>query len=165
MTRFIRLNHSWNAAPNGLEPRIEWRDDALVLRFSMNAVQFSGFEENDIGELLFIDCACYRLGRLNYDAWYRGESRWPARTHAWGEFYRIGGGQAPGPEASDWHTRETASGTRQHYLFYLPENDFECEARDWRLQVIRGGDAEHCSNPSLAKERATREQANRSSRP
>jgi hypothetical protein len=136
-TTFTQLNDGWNAEPNGPEPKAEWQGDNLILRFYMNPYQFPEYQEGDIGEIVFRDCSRYRLGTLNDEGWYRGQSRWAGVQHAWGEFYQVVGDLRLSGVPDDWKTRDPNVGNRDHFIFYFRDEDFECDARAWELKIIR----------------------------
>jgi len=136
-TTFTQLNDGWNAEPNGPEPKVEWQGDNLILRFYMNPYQFPEYQEGDIGEIVFRDCSRYRLGTLNDEGWYRGQSRWAGVKHAWGEFYQVVGDLRLSDVPDDWKTRDPNVGNRDHFIFYFRDEDFECDARAWELKIIK----------------------------
>ncbi len=50
----------------------------------MNAFQFPDYDEDDVGEIIFSDCARFRLGALNDEGLYRSQWRFRDVTHKWG---------------------------------------------------------------------------------
>lgn len=136
-TNFTRLNHGWNADPNGPEPQVEWYGQNLRLTFYMNYFQFSKFSEKDIGEITFTKCSRFRIGSLNDEGWYRGQSRFKGVNHQWGEFYKIEGDLRSNKAQNDWQIRDDKSTGLNRFLFYFRDEDFECDARSWTLNIIK----------------------------
>lgn len=136
-TTFTQLNHGWNAEPNAPEPKAEWRGNDLCLTFRLNAFQFPKYQEGDMGEIIFFDCSRYRFGTLNDEGWYRKQGRFCDVMHQWGEFYRVEGDLRLDRLPDDWKTRDPSATDRQHFLFYFRDEDFECDARDWELKVVK----------------------------
>lgn len=134
---FYQLNHGWNAEPNAPEPSVSWDGDNLVLRFLMNPFQFPGYDEDDVGRITFFDCARYRLGSLDDHGWYLGQGRFTGIDHRWGEFYEVTGDLRLEQAPDDWEQRIDDTAERRHFLFYFRDRDFECDARDWSLEVAR----------------------------
>ena len=143
-TIFKKLNADWNADPNNPRPAAIWQGEDLLLRFYLNPYQFSGYEKGDMGEILFKDCARYRFGSLNDEGWYRGQGRFSDAEHLWGEFYQVEGDLRLDVLPADWNVRVPDTADRQHYLFYFRDEDFEWDAREWQLEVIRKADITVC---------------------
>jgi hypothetical protein len=117
------------------EVRVDGTD--VVLAFGMNYMQFTAFHEGDVGVLRFSQCARYRLGPTNDEGWYRGQCRFSKIAPNWGEFYEVIGDRRLSECPDDWvRIGPDRSGSR-HYLFYLRDETFECEAMDWELTVIK----------------------------
>ncbi len=137
MQRFRQLNDGWNAEPNAPEPCISIEGDGIILRFLLNPFQFTEFEEGQEAELLFKGCWRYRLGRTNDEGWYRGQCRFSGRAPAWGEFYEIEGDLLVDFRGLEWRDGPAPQhdGTF-HFLFYLRDETFECDADGWNLQVL-----------------------------
>jgi hypothetical protein len=133
---FRQLNHGWNAEPNAPNPETEWHGKDLNLKFHMNCFQFLEFGEDDVGVITFKECARFRFGSLNDDAWFRGQGRFSDVHHQWGEFYEVYGDLRLGALPNDWKCRAPTVGLN-HYLFYFRDTDFECDAREWELEVGR----------------------------
>ena len=53
---FEQLNKGWNAEPNAPESEVEIDGNDILLTFYLNAFQFRGFEEMELGILRFKDC-------------------------------------------------------------------------------------------------------------
>ncbi len=140
-TTFHQLNNSWNAEPNAPDPKVEWRDTDLRLTFWMNAFRFPDYNEDDIGEIIFKDCSRYRIGILNDEGWYRKQGRFTGVHHRWGEFYEVRGDLRLDAVPNDWSIRTPDVAGRNHYLFYFRDEDFECDARDWTLNIIKAEQA------------------------
>lgn len=140
-TAFRQLNEGWNAEPNAPDPKVEWQDGDLRLSFWMNSFQFSIYNEDDIGEVIFNDCSRYRLGPLNDEGWYRKQGRFSDICHQWGEFYEVSGDLRLDAVPNDWNTRVSEAGDRNHYLFYFRDEDFECDARGWTFNIVKAEQA------------------------
>ena len=136
-TTFHQLNKNWNAEPNSPNPKVEWQGDDLKLTFLMNSYQCSEFDKNNIGEIIFTDCSRFRLGTLNDEGWYRGQGRFADIPHQWGEFYEVFGDLRLDSFSDDWNTHVPDVARRSHYLFYFRDEDFECDARCWSLNITK----------------------------
>jgi len=136
-TTFQQLNDCWRAEPDGPSPRVEWRGNDLRLTFFMNPQQLPAEGDEELGEIIFEDCARYRIGILNDEGWHRGQGRWTEIPHEWGEFYEVHGDLRLEAVPNDWHVRDSEISDRSHFLFYFRDQDFECDARDWTLNVIK----------------------------
>ena len=132
--RFHKLNEGWNAEPYTPNPVIEIQDRDLVLRFLVNAFQFTEFEEGEIGALRFMRCARYRLGPADDDGWYGGQCRFSKLAPEWGEFYMVQGDAALLDAPQDWQTIVPPGGSGLHFLFYFRENTFECVAEQCLIE-------------------------------
>jgi hypothetical protein len=145
-TAFRKLNDDWNAEPNAPDPRIHFEDSTLVLSFLLNFMLYDRFSEDDIGMLRFHECWRYRLGSTNDEGWYRGQCRFSRLAPNWGEFYEITGDLLL-PELRDkWTEIAPAAGNSSHYLFYLKDGTFECDATSVGFEVVSHG----ASNARLA---------------
>ena len=127
--RFHQLNQGWNAEPYAPNPVLEVQGGDLVLRFLVNAFQFTEFREGESGMLRFTACERYRLGPTDDDGWYGGQCRFSRLAPEWGEFYLVAGDAALLDAPRDWQTLAPPSGQGRHFLFYFRDNTFECVAR------------------------------------
>jgi hypothetical protein len=125
---FHQLNEGWNAEPYAPHPVIEVQGRDLVLKFFVNALQFTEFEEGETGILRFVRCARYRLGPTNDDGWYGGQCRFSKLAPEWGEFYVVQGDAALLEAPQDWQIIASSNGNGRHFLFYFRDNTFECIA-------------------------------------
>lgn len=135
MTDFRRLNIGWNAEPNAPDPQISANGGDVLLSFLMNPFQFPDFSEDDRGTLRFVGCARYRLGATNDEGWHRGQCRFSKVAPSWGEFYEIVGDMRLSEGPSDWVRLAPVTEDHHHFLFYLRDETFECDALDWTLTV------------------------------
>lgn len=135
MTAFSKLNDGWNAEPNAPHPQVMVDGADLLLSFGMNPWQFPQYNEGDIGTLRFARCSRYRLGPTNDEGWYRGQCRFSGIAPAWGEFYELTGDLRLAECPKDWVQVSPSSGHSRHFLFYLRDETFECDAEDWKLTV------------------------------
>lgn len=103
----------------------------------MNAFQFPDHDGDDVGEIIFSDCARFRLGTLNDEGWYRGQGRFRDVQHEWGEFFEVYGDLRLDQVSGDWQVRDAVGPGTNHFLFYFRDNDFECDARSWSLRIRR----------------------------
>ena len=127
---FHQLNAGWNAEPYVPNPVIEVQGRDLVLKFLVNAFQFTDFAEGESGILRFVGCGRYRLGPTNDDGWYDGLCRFSKSAPEWGEFYIVQGDAQLLDAPRDWQTITTTTGSGRHFLFYFRDNTFECVAGD-----------------------------------
>ncbi len=137
MTIFHQLNKGWNAEPNAPEPRVSVEGEDVIVTFLMNPFLFPQFKEEDIGLLRFISCKRYRLGITNDEGWYRGQCRFSKLAPKWGEFYEVEGDLLLESCQDQWVEIESSQNSKKHFLFYLRDETFECDASDWRLEVLR----------------------------
>jgi hypothetical protein len=135
MTEFRKLNCEWNADPNVPCPKVKIDGADVVLCFKMNYFEFTAFREGDVGVLRFLRCARYRLGSTNDEGWYRGQCRFSKIAPSWGEFYELSGDLRLNECPDDWVQIGEDGRACRHFLFYLRDETFECEAMDWEIVV------------------------------
>src|SRR5262245_43500336 len=133
-TQFRQLNNGWNAEPNAPDPKVQVDDGDVVLTFFANPFQFPRFAKNQRLRLRFKNARRYRLGSTNDEGWYMGQCRFSRDAPAWGEFYEVSGHLKLDHCPQDWHIVRAVGQTSRHFLFYLRDNTFECEADDWILE-------------------------------
>jgi len=135
-TTFTKLNDDWNAEPNAPNPVLRFAGKTVVLEFTANPWQFPRFAEEQRVRLIFPNARRYRLGSTNDEGWYRGQCRFSGIAPAWGEFYELTGDLKLG-EVNDWRLVDPDQPPGRHFLFYLRDETFECEADDWQLEAER----------------------------
>ena len=133
-TTFAKLNSDWNAEPNAPDPVVQVEANEVVLEFTANPWQFPRFSEGQRLRLHFRSARRYRIGSTNDEGWYRGQCRFSGVAPAWGEFYELAGDLKLGEIPNDW-TVVSDQRPGRHFLFYLRDSIFECEADDWRLET------------------------------
>ena len=133
-TQFRKLNDGWNAEPNAPEPIVQIDDSEVVLTFLANPFQFPRFAENQRLRLRFVNARRYRLGSTNDEGWYMGRCRFSGEAPGWGQFYEVSGDLKLDRCPTDWRMVGTARPPGRHFLFYLRDETFECEADDWTLE-------------------------------
>lgn len=138
-TSFRKLNDGWNAEPNAPAETVAVDGDMVHLEFDMNPFQFKSFAPGDRGRLTFFGCSRYRLGSTNDEGWYRGQCRFSSMAPAWGEFYEIAGDLFD-ERVRGWTVLQSAPESQhdRRFLFYLRDKTFECDAQNWRFEVLRG---------------------------
>ncbi len=62
-----------------------------------------------------------------------GQCRFSREAPAWGEFYEVLGDRKLEQCPSDWQRVGESREPGRHFLFYLRDGTFECEADDWTL--------------------------------
>lgn len=134
-TSFISLNHGWNADPNAPDPKIVLQSNELLLSFAVNAFQFPRFVEGSICTIRFKQGWRYRLGTTNDEGWYRGDCRFSSLAPAWGEFYEVSGNLLLQSAPQDWVVAAVAEPGSHHYLFYLKDHTFECDAGSYQVHL------------------------------
>jgi hypothetical protein len=137
MTTFQQLNEGWNAEPNAPEPRVRLEGKDLILWFLLNTFQFPQFALDDVGVLRFTGCQRYRLGPTNDEGWYSGQCRFSKIAPGWGEFYEVSGDLRLDKCPNDWIQLDKSEEPLRHFLFYLRDETFECDASDWHFTVLR----------------------------
>ena len=137
MTTFRQLNEGWNAEPNAPDPRVVVEGEDVVVSFLMNPFQFPQFGPEDVGKLRFVCCQRYRLGSTNDEGWYRGQCRFSKIAPNWGEFYEVGGDLRLAECPDDWVKLSSSQVSSRHFLFYFRDETFECDALDWKFDVIK----------------------------
>ena len=137
MTTFKQLNLGWNAEPNAPNPQIRGDGDIIVVTFSLNSFQFPEFDCDDIGRLSFLSCSRYRLGPTNDEGWYRGQCRFSGIAPSWGEFYEVVGDLRLAHCEYPWTKLESSSEPKRHFLFYFRDQTFECDAGEWKFEVLK----------------------------
>ena len=76
----------------------------------------------------------YPAQRSNDEGWYRGQCRFSGIAPAWGEFYEVTG-DLKLTAIDDWRVVDHDQPAGRHFLFYLRDETFECEADGWRLET------------------------------
>jgi hypothetical protein len=132
-THFRQLNDGWNADPNAPEPAVRIDCGDVVLDFFANSYQFPRFAEGQRLCLRFTNARRYRLGSTNDEGWYRCQCRFSGVAPSWGELYEVSGDLRLDRCPSDWRA-VGAQGPGRHFLFYLRDETFECDADDWSLE-------------------------------
>jgi hypothetical protein len=135
-TTFHRLNNGWNAEPNAPEPQIVLAGDTLRLKFLLNTTAYPGIPPSARGQLGFHQCVRYRLGPTNDEGWYSGQCRFSKLAPSWGEFYEVKGDLLLAKCPADWITVAEQEQATRHFLFYLRDETFECDATSWRFSAI-----------------------------
>jgi hypothetical protein len=136
MTQFKKLNLDWNAEPNAPVPHITLWDGDVILSFFLNAFVYAQFKEGDVGQLRFRNCWRYRLGPTNDEGWHLGQCRFSKIAPAWGEFYEVSGDLLLEQCPLDWKEAGWKKETQKHFLFYLRDQQFECDAVTWSFSVV-----------------------------
>ena len=134
---FTLLNHGWNAEPNAPYPVIGVDGADLLLAFYLNAFIFPQFQEGDAGLLRFKNVTRYRLGATNDEGWYRGQCRYSGVAPKWGEFYEISDHTPLANEPRDWVVVHQSGANDRHFLFYLRDATFECNAESWSFTHVQ----------------------------
>ena len=150
-TSFTRLNEGWNAEPNGHDPKIAVEGSDLLFEFLLNDLMFPKYKTAEAGILRFPGCWRYRLGEPNDEGWYRGQCRFSRLAPKWGEFYEVHGDllldASPNPGAFrvrgiqlepfslGWVALGEPVPSSRHFLFYLRDQTFECDASAWEFTV------------------------------
>jgi hypothetical protein len=137
VTRFLKINDGWNAEPNAPHQLVSRSGNDVVLEFDLNAFRYKRFSEGDRGRLLFRRCWRYRLGSTNDEGWYLGQCRFSKIAPAWGEFYEVDGDLKLESAPDDWIVVGNESRpTAKHFLFYLRDQTFECDAESVESLVV-----------------------------
>jgi hypothetical protein len=133
-TTFTQLNHGWNAQPNAPFPEVRVDGDTVTLEFSANPYQYPSFTDGQRLRLVFRRVWRYGLSSVNDEGWYMGQCRFSGIAPAWGEFYEVSGDLRLEECKIEWKnvTQEPGADYR-HYLFYLRDGTFECDAISWEL--------------------------------
>jgi hypothetical protein len=134
-TSFVLLNQGWNAEPNAPEPRIAFHGSDVVLSFVVNAFQFPQFADGSICSIKFNKAWRYRLGATNDEGWHLGQCRFSKLAPAWGEFYEVSGNLLLESAPQDWVITAAPQPESHHYLFYLRDQTFECDAASYQVQL------------------------------
>ena len=143
MTTFRQLNIDWNAEPNAPNPQIAVEGRDVVVSFLMNPFKFPQFSAEDVGKLRFVSCQRYGLGATNDEGWYRGQCRFSKTAPRWGEFYEVGGDLRLDECPGSWVEIGLAQYVLRHFLFYFRDQTFECDALDWRFEVLKAKPQPH----------------------
>ena len=139
-TRFMKLNDNWNAEPNVPEPAVGRSRNDVILEFRLNSSRFKQFSEDDRGRLVFRNCWRYRLGGTNDEGWYLGQCRFSKVAPAWGEFYDVQGDLKLESSPDDWViVGPEPHAVVKHFLFYLRDQTFECDADTVEPLVVLAG--------------------------
>ena len=132
-TNFTKLNDDWNAEPNAPHPFARVDGAAVIFEFYANPWHFPHFADGQRLRLIFTNARRYRLGSTNDEGWHMGQCRFSGLAPAWGEFYEVTG-DAKLADIDDWCVVQPEQPPGRHFLFYLRDETFECEADDWQLE-------------------------------
>jgi len=139
-TRFIKINDGWKAEPNAPAPVLSRSGDDVILEFDLNAFRYKKFVEGDRGRLTFRRCWRYRLGSTNDEGWYLGQCRFSKIAPEWGEFYEVQGDLKLEASPDDWVVvASEPQPAAKHFLFYLRDQTFECDAESVEPLVVLAG--------------------------
>ena len=133
-TQFRQLNDGWNAEPNAPSPAVQVEGGDVVLTFLANPFRYPRFAEEQRLRLRFTGGRKYRLGPTNDEGWYRGQCRFSREAPRWGEFFEVSGDLKLEQVPNGWHIVGEDRPPGRHFLFYLRDHTFECEADDWVLE-------------------------------
>ena len=119
-TEFVHLNKDWNAEPNAPSEKVEVKPDYVELSFYVNPWAYEGYEEEQRAA----------IRSVNDEGWYMGQCRFSKLAPKWGEFYEVQGDLLLDECPNDWNETGQTKG-QKHYLFYLRDSMFECEAENF----------------------------------
>jgi len=134
-TSFKQLNVAWNADPNDPNPTIELDGEDLILTFKLNAFQYPQFTEGQTARLRFNRYTAYRMGAPNDEGWYRGQCRFGKLAPHWGDFYEVSGDLRLNLLNLPMNQKADGPPATRHFLFYLKDQTFECQAADWSFHA------------------------------
>ncbi|MDH5395566.1 MAG: hypothetical protein OEW97_04780 [Gammaproteobacteria bacterium] len=134
-TEFVHLNKDWNAEPNAPSEEVKVKPDYVELSFYVNPWTFEGYKEEQRAAIRFYGCSRWRLGSVNDEGWYMGQCRFSKIAPKWGEFYEVKGDLHLDECPNDWNEISQNEGNA-HYLFYLKDSMFECDA-DYYEYIIK----------------------------
>jgi hypothetical protein len=132
-THFRKLNEGWNADPNAPDPSVRVTGSRVVLEFTLNAFVFPQFKKEQRGQLVFSEASRYRLGPTNDEGWAMGQCRF-GHLAEWGEFYEVSGDLLLDQVPGGWNFTSTQDPAARHFLFYLRDETFECDAERWEFR-------------------------------
>ena len=129
-TEFIHLNKDWNAEPNAPSEKVDVRPGYLELSFYVNPWAYEGYKEEQRAAIRFYGCSRWRLGSVNDEGWYMGQCRFSKLAPKWGELYEVEGDLLLDECPDDWN-EISQNKEKKHFLFYLRDSTFECDADDY----------------------------------
>jgi hypothetical protein len=134
VTHFVRLNHGWNAHPNAPFPETRVAGDSVTLDFFANPFRFPTFVDRQRIRVVFQGVWRYGFSPVNDEGWYLGQCRFSGLAPGWREFYELSGDLKLDQCEVEWRylSEQQAPGLR-HFLFYLRDEAFECDATSWQL--------------------------------
>ena len=143
LTEFRQLNTGWGADPNCPEEKVVTHNDSLVLEFTLNHFVFPDVREGQRAHIEFRRASRYRLGPTNDEGFYTGKCRFSRCAPRWGEFYELVGDARLEECPNDWlPVLGVPTSFVRHFLFYLRDATFECEAESFEFKAIAwSGDA------------------------
>lgn len=137
----MRLNWGWNAEPNAPDERVAADGIDIVLEFNLNHLLYPTFADGQRGHIRFRAASQWRLGATNDEGWYRGQCRFSGLAPAWGEFYEVTGDLRLESSTSGWvRVTDSAPSRSRHFLFYLRDSTFECQAESFEFRADRCGE-------------------------
>lgn len=131
---FEHLNLDWNAEPNDPSEKINIEGNDLILEFTVNPWAYEGFKEEERCKVTFRNCTKYRVGNINDEAWYRKQCRFSNLAPSWGEFFLVKGEVDEFNDPNNWN--EVGDNGKNHYLFYLRDNEIEVKAENYEFARI-----------------------------
>ncbi len=139
-TQFTKLNHGWNAFPNGHEVVVHIEGNDIYMDIPPNTYKFKEFKETDVIRLSFHNTYRFRVGKVNDHGWDLGQCRFSKLAPKWGEFYEVSGDLRFEECPEDWQiVNDVSLKNTKHFLFYFRDNEFECDAESWTYKIIHAG--------------------------
>jgi hypothetical protein len=133
-THFVQLNHGWNAEPNAPCPETRVAADSVTLDFFANRFQFPTFVHRQRIRVVLHGVWRYGFSSVNDEGWYSGQCRFSGLAPGWGEFYELSGDLKLDQCKVKWrYLSEREPPRLRHFLFYLRDETFECDAASWQL--------------------------------
>lgn len=136
-TLFRQLNEGWNAEPVDPELSVSLQGADLVVSLRPNRYQFPEYLGISWIALTFRSCSRYRIGKTNDEGWYLGQCRFSRFAPAWGEFYEVSGNLRLEKLEDDWIFLAPLAEASKHYLFYMKDETFECDALGSSKEELR----------------------------
>ena len=136
--KYKKLNIEWNAEPNAPLPELSVDGSQIRIKFFLDSFLNDYLEDDEMGELIFVNCHKYSFNNCNDEAYYRSKYRYNNSQLPWGEFYEL---------QTEWRNDFPQDGIvlnesvdesiLKHFIFFLRDNTFECVAEKYEFSYLK----------------------------
>lgn len=132
------LNIDWGAEPNAPQPKLSVDGNRISIKFLLNPFNYDTIEDDEKGELTFINCHKYSFNNCNDEGYYRGQYRYKSSQLPWGEFYELQTNWKKDLYPDSIILNEVIDeNDLKHYIFFLRDNILECIAEGCEFRYLK----------------------------